>query len=128
MNLVCRQLALSCAVLFIFTSPAAAKRAVPEPVVPPVISGGVRYAAEGDARNQYVVAVDVSSGNVLWKARIFHNRIKLWMDICVQWVYIADLKLVGNSLFVRDEKSRCYSIELARRHVTQRQCGDVFSQ
>jgi len=30
----------------------------------------------------------------------------------VQWLFITDLKLVGNSLWVKDEKSRCYSINL----------------
>jgi len=50
------------------------------------------------------------------------------MDICVQWVYITDLKLVGSSLFVTDEKSRCYSADVTRRRVAKRQCDSVFSQ
>jgi hypothetical protein len=99
----------------------------PKPVAP-VISAGVRYFAQGDGRNQYVVATDASSGIELWKVKVFHNDIKFWVEEDVQWVFITDLKLANNSLFVRDEEARCYSIDIKRRHVLKQQCGGLFSQ
>lgn len=106
---------------------ALAKRIPPKPVTP-IISAGVRYSAEGDGRNQYVAAADASSGSVLWRVKVFHTHIKFWEEEDVQWVFITDLKLVDNSLFVRDEKSRCYSVDLTKRHVKTRQCGDIFQR
>jgi hypothetical protein len=125
MKIVRRQFAILCVALFFAAAAAVAKRIPPKPV-PPVISGEIRYSAEGDGRDEYVVAADASRGNVLWKVKIFHNHIKFWMEGCVQWVYISDLKLVDNSLLVRDERSRCYSVDLTRKRVTKRQCGDAF--
>lgn len=99
----------------------------PKPVAP-VVSGGIRYSAEGDGRDQYVAAADASSGNVLWRVKVFHTHIKFWVEEDVQWVFITNLKLVGNSLFVRDEMSRCYSVVLTKRHVKRQQCGEQFQK
>jgi hypothetical protein len=101
------------------------KRVPPKPVSP-VISNGIRYSAEGDGRDQYVVAADASSGNVLWRVKVFHNHIKFWVEEDVQWVFITDLKLIDNSLFFRDERPRCYSIDLKRKNVKKLQCGNIF--
>lgn len=101
------------------------KRVPPKPVSP-VISNGIRYSGEGDGRDQYVVAADASSGNVLWRVKVFHNHIKFWVEEDVQWVFITDLKLIDNSLFVRDERPRCYSIDLKRKNVKKLQCGNIF--
>ena len=84
--------------------------------VSPVVSGGVQYSADGNGQDQYVVATDTTSGKVLWKVKVFHTRIKPWVEEDNQWVFITDLKLVGNSLHVRDERSRCYLIDLTTRH------------
>ena len=127
MNLVRRTFSLPCAALFLLTAHAVAKRIPPKPVSP-VISGGIQYGADGDGRNQYVVATDASSGNVLWKVKVFHNHIKLWMEEDVQWVYITDLKLVDKTLLVRDERSRCYSVDLKRKRVRGANCDGVFSR
>jgi hypothetical protein len=95
---------------------ATAKRVTPKPV-PPLISSGVRYSAEGDGRNQYVVARDISDEKVLWKVLVFHTSIDPFKEEDVQWVFINELKLTEKTLFVRDEKSRCYLIDLATRSV-----------
>jgi outer membrane protein assembly factor BamB len=104
-----------------------AKRVPPKPVSP-VISDGIRYSTEGDGRDQYVVAGDTSSGNELWRGKVFHNRIKFWREEDVQWVFITDLKLVDNSLLIRDERSRCYSVDLTTRQVKKQECGGFVSQ
>jgi hypothetical protein len=117
---------IACGALAIFTGTAGAKRVPPRPVAP-VILDGVRYTAQGDGRDQYVVAEDASRGNELWKVKVFHNNVKFWIEEDVQWVFISNLKLVNNTLFVRDEKSRCYSIDLKRKHVSKQECGGLFS-
>ena len=127
MSVFHRKFVITCVALAFLAASAVAKRMQPKPVSP-VISGGVRYSAEGDGRDQYVVAADASSGNVLWKVKVFHNHTKFWVEEDVQWVYITNLKLMDNSLLVRDERSRCYSVDLTKKHVKKQQCGDVFSQ
>ena len=122
-----RKFVVTCVVLAFVAVSALAKRLSPKPV-PPVISGRIRYSAEGNGRDQYVVAADASTGNVLWRVKVFHTHIKPWWEEDVQWVYITDLKIADNSLFVRDEKSRCYSVDLTRKHVKKQQCGGIFSQ
>jgi hypothetical protein len=79
-------------------------------------------------RDQYVVAADASSGKVLWRVKVFHTHIKFWVEEDVQWVFITNLKLVGNSLLVRDETPRCYAVDLTKKQVKRQQCGEVFSE
>jgi outer membrane protein assembly factor BamB len=104
-----------------------AKRMPPKPVAP-ITGGGIIYSATADGVDQYVVATDASNGKELWKVKVFHSHIKFWMEADVQFVYITNLKLMGSSLFVRDERSRCYAIDLIKRRVRKRQCGSLFSQ
>ena len=118
---------ITCVVVAFLAVSALAKRVSPKPVAP-VISAGIRYSAEGDGRDQYVVAADASTGKVLWRVKVFHTHIKFWVEEDVQWVFITNLKISDNSLFVRDEKSRCYSVDLTRKHVKKQQCGSIFSQ
>ena len=110
--------------VFLLAAPAVAKR-LPPKAVPPAVSGGVRYKVDGNGRDQYVVAVDTSNENVLWRVKVFHVRTKFWVEGDVQWVYITDLRLVGGSLLVKDERSRCYSVELRRKRVKKRQCDSA---
>ena len=79
---------ITCFVLAFLAVSALAKRLSPKPVTP-VISGGIRYSAEGHGRDQYVVAADASTGNVLWRVKVFHTYIKPWWEEDVQWVYIT---------------------------------------
>jgi len=127
MNTFRREFVIACVALGFITGSAAAKRMPPKPVSP-VVADGVQYSAAGDGRDQYVVASEASSGKVLWKVKVFHNDINFAMEEDVQWVFITNLKLLDNSLLVRDEKSRCYSVDLGGKHVKKQQCGGVFSQ
>jgi hypothetical protein len=72
-----RTFVTTCVASLLLQASAIAK-AIPIEPVPPIISGGIRYSAEGDARNQYVVATDTSSGKWLLKVKIYHNHIKMW--------------------------------------------------
>jgi len=105
-----------------------AKRAAPAPVAP-VVSAGISYSAAGDGRDQYVSAADVSNGKELWRVRIFHNVIDPWLEEDVQWVHISGLKLAGTtSLAVKDEKSRCYLLDLKTKSVRKESCVRIFSR
>lgn len=120
---VCRNVAA----LDVCTICTSAKR-VPPKDVPPVVVNGVRYSANSDGKDSYVVATDVPSGKELWRVEVFHTRIAFWKgEEDNQWVFISDLKKsAGNSLLVRDEKNRCYSIDLNTKQVRKAQCDGVF--
>lgn len=107
------------------TATAAAKIAPPKPVSP-VESEGVRYSADRDGKDQYVLATEMATGKQLWKVRVFHTYVKPWIEEDVQWVFITDLRLLNNSLLVRDEKDHCYAVDLGTHQVQKTSCGDVF--
>ena len=98
-----------------------AKRIALKPVAP-VVSDGVQYSANGDGRVQYVVATDIASSRQLWKVKIFQTHIKPWIEEDNQWVFISDLALKGNTLQIRDEKARCYDLNLITKKVKRRSC------
>jgi hypothetical protein len=125
MKIVDRQSALACAMLLFLAPQAVAKRIPPNPVSP-VVFDGIRYAAEG-ATDQYVVATDAKSGNVLWRLKIFHNRSYFCLYRDVQLVYITELKRADNALWIRDERSRCYYVDLTKKHVRSSGCASVFA-
>ena len=114
-------------IIMLLSRSAQAKRVAPTPVAP-VIANGIRYSADGDGRDQYVVAADVTTGKELWKVRVFRTRVNSWREIDVQLVFITTLKLAGNSLLVRDEKARCYSVDLKSHHVKRSGCGQMLGQ
>jgi hypothetical protein len=39
-----------------------------------------------------------------------------------QWIFISDLTKAGKSLLIRDEKARCYSLDLSTRRVRKKPC------
>ena len=102
-----------------------AKRVAPKPV-PPVIADGVSYSAEGDGKDSFITATDQQSGRVLWRTKIFHNRIYRWKEEDNQWLFISDLMLNGGNLLARDEKNRCYLVDIKTHHVRKRSCGNFF--
>jgi len=118
---------LVCIVITLATALAIAKIAPLKPV-PPVESNGVRYAADRDGRDQYVVASDIATGKELWKVKVFHTHIKFWIEEDVQWVFITDLRLADNSLFVRDGKARCYAVDIKTHRVRKVLCTGAFAQ
>lgn len=90
------------------------KRAPPKPVIP-VTHDGVTYSAAGDGTAAFVVATETSSGRELWKVEVFKVRIDPLLEEDVQWVFITELKVSGNSLLIRDERGRCYRLNLTTR-------------
>jgi len=113
--------------LCLFSSTCATAKRVPPKPVAPIVADGIRYSAEGDGKDSYVVAIDEASGNMLWRVKVFHTRIRFWQgEEDNQWLFISDLKPAGDSLLVRDEKNRCYSIYLNTKRVKKAPCGNAF--
>jgi hypothetical protein len=111
--------AYSALAIVLLAGPLFGKRAAPELVVP-VTYGGIKYSAPNDdGRIGYVQASD-SVGKHLFRIRVFQTEINPSLEEDIQWVFISGLKLVGNSLWVRDEKSRCYSINLDTKTVAKK--------
>jgi len=109
--------------LCLFAAICAWAKRVPPKDVPPIVVSGIRYSAHGDGKNSYIVANNLN-GKEQWRVKVFHTRIEFWRgEEDNQWVFISDLKSAGNSLLVRDEKNRCYSIDLntTRKESTVRQ-------
>jgi hypothetical protein len=98
-----------------------AKRVAPAPVSP-VVNGNVKYSAQGDGRTGLVVASEVTTGKELWRVEISRIHLKPLLEEDNQWVFINDLKLLDGALLVRDERSRCYRVDLATRHVRKENC------
>jgi hypothetical protein len=116
---------MRCAILILFghllIQPLHAKRISPEPVAH-VVSNGVEYSADGDGRVQYVTATDIATSRQLWKVKIFQTHIKPWIEEDNQWVFITSLTLMENTVLARDEKTRCYEVDLTTKHVKKRPC------
>ncbi|MGP0017244.1 MAG: hypothetical protein ACLPHP_01645 [Candidatus Sulfotelmatobacter sp.] len=107
------------AALFGSADSASAKRAAPKPV-PPVVYKGITYSAPNDGRSgNYVIASD-SMGKEQFRIKVFDRSIDPKMEEDVQWVFITELKLTGSSLIVKDEKSRCYTVDLETKTVKQK--------
>jgi len=97
-----------------------AKRAVPKPVAP-IVYRGITYSAPNDnGEVGYILASD-SAGKKLFQIKVFEIEIDPKLERDVQDVFITDLKLQGNSLIVRDERFRCYSVNLETR-IVKRDC------
>ena len=97
------------------------KRVPPKPVTP-VVFDGIEYSARGDGKVGYIAATDIASGKELWTVRVFRIHIRFWMEECVQWIYVSDLKVYNGGLLIQDERSRCYRLDLASRQVRRERC------
>jgi len=107
------------ALLFVSAKSASAKRAAPNPV-PPVEYKGINYSAPNhDGRTAYVLASD-SSGKELFRVKVFEVPIDPKLEEDVQWVFITALKLSRESLLVKDERGRCYAVDLPTRVVRRK--------
>ncbi len=110
----------------LMSSAALAKRIAPKPV-PPIVAGGIRYSAHGDGKDSYVLGTDQATGKQLWRVKVFHNRVHWWRgEEDNQWVFISNMKLAGNALLIRDEKNRCYLVNVKTKRVKKHPCDGVF--
>jgi hypothetical protein len=110
----------------LLVAPGLAKRMPPRSVAP-VVANGIEYSADGNGRDGYVIASDARNNRELWRVKVFHNRIKFWIEEDVQWVYITNLKLSGSDIWIRDEAARCYTVNIMNKKVNKQSCGTAFS-
>jgi hypothetical protein len=112
-------LAVLLAALFVNADPASAKRATPKPVSP-VVHEGITYSAPNQGGSAvYVVASD-ATGKEQFRIKVFDTPIDPKMEEDVQWVFITELKSEGDFLLVKDEKGRCFAINLTTRSVSRK--------
>ena len=57
------------------------------------------------------------TGKLLWRVSVVRNKIEPGLEEDVQESFITELKLERDMLVVRDEKSRCFNIDLYQHHV-----------
>jgi hypothetical protein len=105
--------------LLLSVDSASAKQGAPKPA-PPVEYKGVTYSAPNNyGMINYVLASD-STGKELFRIKVFEMAIDPNLEEDVQWVFITDLTLTGGSLQVKDEKGRCYVINLHTKAVKRK--------
>jgi hypothetical protein len=106
----------------LITTAASAKRIAPKPE-PPIIRDGVLYSAPNDnGRIEYVSASDAKTKKKLWDIKIYESIIDPNLEEDVQWVFITDLRLAGHFLLVKDERFRCYRINIATEVAARAMC------
>jgi hypothetical protein len=120
-----RRIVTQCAVPLLVAASAVADRLGPEPVTP-VIANGIRYSAEGDGRDQFVVAADATSCKVLWRTHVLHVEVEPSLEEDVQWVFITNLEVAGNALLVTDERSDRFSVDLTTHEVQESSYGGLL--
>jgi hypothetical protein len=109
-------------VLFVFWSvlcpPCVFAKRTAAPKVEPIVYEGVRFTAPNDnGRRAYIQAWDIQTGKKLWEVTVFRNFIQPWMEECVQWVFIKEIRIVNGKLIVLAERDRVYSVDLKTRAV-----------
>jgi hypothetical protein len=96
---------------------------VPPPHVNPVVFNGVEYSARGDGEKGWITATDTTTKKELWTAKVFRIHTYWWKgEIDNQWIYVSYLALEQNALAIKDERGRCYRLDLNTRHVKRDRC------
>ncbi len=105
-----KRILLSILVLAVVASTAWGKRG-PAPVVDPVLADGVKYVAPNDnGRRGYIQAWDIATSELLWEETVYTVATRPLLEEDVQWVFIAELTLVGDSLVAKDERGKTYAV------------------
>lgn len=104
--------------LLIAALPCHAKRMAPTPV-PPVMIDSIKYSAPDD-RMGYVVATDTTSGEELWRVRIYSVQINPVLEEDVQHIFITSLKVSGRTLLIDNERGDKYTLDVDTRRVSKR--------
>jgi hypothetical protein len=110
--------------LIALTAPSLAfGKRLPPPVVKPVFFNGVEYLAHGEGEKGWITATEITNRKELWTAKVFRIHIHWWKgEIDNQWIYISYLALDQNALAIKDERGRCYRLDLNTRRVKRDRC------
>jgi hypothetical protein len=103
--------------LLILPAVALAKR-IPPPKIEPIIYDGIKYVAPNDkGTSAYVEAWDAVTGKRLWKRTVFRTWINPFVEHCIQWVFIQNMRVDNAHLIMVSEKGRTYDLDLKTRRV-----------
>jgi len=98
-------------------SEAWAKRAGPKAVAP-VVHNGVKYVAPNEnGREGKIEARNEKTGKKLWDVVVYTIKIDPNLEEDVQWVFITELAVRGNSLLVTNEKNEQFTVDLKTKKV-----------
>ncbi|HZK82401.1 MAG TPA: alpha/beta hydrolase, partial [Humisphaera sp.] len=94
-----------------------AKRVAPKPVTP-VVHSGVQYAAPNeDGIEGQIEARNPKTGEKLWDVVIYKNKVKPNLEEDIQWVFITELAIRGDTLRVTNERGEIFTLDLTTRKV-----------
>lgn len=96
--------------LFFCTTFILAKRVGPTRVED-IIFNGIKYSATNEEMG-YVEAWNIQNNKQIWKKKIYEVTYDNHLEKDVQNVYITDLRIEDNKLFVTNEKGEIYKINL----------------
>jgi hypothetical protein len=103
---------------------APAKRAAPA-AVDPVTIRSITCSAPPDAMG-FVVARNISSGQELWRQRIYSIRINPARERDVQDVFITSLRAHGGALLITNERGEGFILDPETRHVIRKTKCKIF--
>jgi hypothetical protein len=103
------------------------KQVPPKPVAA-VTNSGVEYSADGDGKTGWIVVTEIASATQLRTIQVFRIHTH-WLkgEEDNQWVFISDLKLDKGTLLIKDERSRCYRLDLSTKRVKAERCHRRFT-
>ena len=99
------------------------------PTAKPVVHKGVRYEqlrgarARGFEQNGGIIAaIDVKSGKELWTLQVYKTIYDPHEETDAQDVYLAEIRVdaKNNTLILRDERERSFTVSLKDRSVTEK--------
>ena len=91
-------------------------------LVPTMLSGQLQQLAKllswtSPAPARLCVGWDAETGSKLREITLFRSFINPWIEECVQWVFIKELRIVNGKLIVLGERDRAYCVDLKTRAV-----------
>jgi hypothetical protein len=113
---------LETAFTIIFSTSAYAMRMAPKPVTP-IDHNDVIYSVphfvqclidygEPLQNGGYILARDKKTKRIKWLVQIYVTKYNKSMETDVQDVFITEIKLDGETLMIKDEKRRTYSLNI----------------
>jgi hypothetical protein len=105
------------------TSPSTSRPSAPE--VSPIESAGVRYQQDstderqGDQDGGYLVAIDVKTGERLWRQKVYEVPDSRSAGVEMGGIYFSSMRLISgsNELEIENEVGGVYRVDLASHRV-----------
>ncbi len=112
--------------MFIFTffvCEAQAKRTVP-PEVEPLIYNGIKIVTSAEKPDEqmessfstYIEALDNSTGEKLWRKKVYTIKLNPKIEKDVQWIFISKIEIENEKLIITDENEKKYLLELEQNN------------